>query len=572
MGGFKLINVGAPAAGGDAANRTYVDTQEALDLRLDGTRPMTGALNMNTHLINNVVNPVSPQDAATKFYVDAGDAATLAAAEAYSDLHDRFAATRVVDPTGVAGTDSTLAAAIAALPASGGVIFLKQGTYTISTTQVLPNKDVMIIGAGIGATTIMFTGTGNFFTSAFGTHYVFKNLFVDGGALNTAQTFLTTTGTVTDVYFIDVEISGFNHIVNDTGGNTNTFTFENVEMDLPAIDGTSSFYNGVASSTVVWNYTSVTLAEVSRIGAGGGAFLGSPKWVVDHSYIGTPTVFISDFVIGQAIFDGLRADNIKFTISGARSQIYGLESTDCIIVLSANDCFINHSLFRRVNGFSGSGNSFITTSGADEIHVADSTFDGGGTDGNSGLTLTGVTHLTINGNRFRSLPSNGISTNAAAVGTVTGNTFTSVTTPVSETSASAAITYSNNSGFASSSIAGAGSTVDGFLRKDVVGGTTTDPFVDQFTHVNTKGLSGAGSIKNTGGSNTLTVRITATDAYGTTDTQVADVLPGAAAAWSMLNAVGTALPTYVSYAVGVKSTSTGNSTTFTLHHATTGAY
>lgn len=40
-------------------------------LLLNGTRPMTGALNMATHKISNVVDPTLPQDAATKAYVDA---------------------------------------------------------------------------------------------------------------------------------------------------------------------------------------------------------------------------------------------------------------------------------------------------------------------------------------------------------------------------------------------------------------------------------------------------------------------------------------------------------------------
>ena len=39
-------------------------------LRLDGTQAMTGALNMGTQKINNVVDPALDQDAATKKYVD----------------------------------------------------------------------------------------------------------------------------------------------------------------------------------------------------------------------------------------------------------------------------------------------------------------------------------------------------------------------------------------------------------------------------------------------------------------------------------------------------------------------
>ena len=39
-------------------------------LRRDGGKFATGALNMNSHIIKNVVDPLSNQDVATKIYVD----------------------------------------------------------------------------------------------------------------------------------------------------------------------------------------------------------------------------------------------------------------------------------------------------------------------------------------------------------------------------------------------------------------------------------------------------------------------------------------------------------------------
>jgi hypothetical protein len=377
--------------------------------------------------------------------------------------NDLFAATRIVSGTAGEGTDLTIDSAIAALGSFGGRIFIRPGSYTISSSQVLPDKDITIIGSGIGSTVISFTGTGTFFSSAFSRYYVFRDLSIDGGTINAAQKLFVSTGTDQDVYFQDIEVDGFNHIVDDTGGTSNTYTFTDVEMNLPSIDGHASFYIGVSTGTVIWNYTSVTLAQVSRIATGGGAFLGSPKWVVDHSYIGgPPPSFVSDFVIGQAIFDGLRADAIKFTISGDLSQIYGLESKDCIIALSGDDFFISHSFFHRVSGLGGTGLGFITTSGCDEIHIADCTFDSGGTDGNSGLILTGVTRLDINGNRFRLLPSYGISLNAAAVGAVTGNTFTNIgINSVLSANGASAVVYTGNSGLlVNASFASAGDLRD----------------------------------------------------------------------------------------------------------------
>jgi len=64
------VGLAAKVSAQDAATKTYVDTQEALDVRLDGFCVMTGDLDLGTHRIHNVVNPMAAQDAATKDYVD----------------------------------------------------------------------------------------------------------------------------------------------------------------------------------------------------------------------------------------------------------------------------------------------------------------------------------------------------------------------------------------------------------------------------------------------------------------------------------------------------------------------
>jgi hypothetical protein len=66
-------------------------------------------------------------------------------------IDDIYAATRVVSLIAGDGTDLTLEAAIAALPAEGGKIYLKQGTYVVPAAgYTLPNKDVVICGSGWG--------------------------------------------------------------------------------------------------------------------------------------------------------------------------------------------------------------------------------------------------------------------------------------------------------------------------------------------------------------------------------------------------------------------------------------
>ena len=67
-------------------------------------------------------------------------------------IKDLYAATRIVSSDPAQGTDLTIQDAIDNLPAEGGTIFVKQGTYVIATSILLPDKPVKIIGSGIGVT------------------------------------------------------------------------------------------------------------------------------------------------------------------------------------------------------------------------------------------------------------------------------------------------------------------------------------------------------------------------------------------------------------------------------------
>ena len=73
MNNKKIKNLSSPTANSDAANKKYVDDSKvdgSVFLKLDGTRPMTGNLNMNNKRIFNIPNPTGPQQPLPLSYGD----------------------------------------------------------------------------------------------------------------------------------------------------------------------------------------------------------------------------------------------------------------------------------------------------------------------------------------------------------------------------------------------------------------------------------------------------------------------------------------------------------------------
>lgn len=77
------------------AEVALLEAEDLTLLKLDGSRAMTGALDMGTHAITNVVDPTNAQDAATKAYVDSVAAGIDTAAEISFAPAGNIAATNV---------------------------------------------------------------------------------------------------------------------------------------------------------------------------------------------------------------------------------------------------------------------------------------------------------------------------------------------------------------------------------------------------------------------------------------------------------------------------------------------
>lgn len=191
----------------------------------------------------------------------------------------------------------------------------------------------------------------------------------------------------------------------------------------------------------------------------------------------------------------------------------------------------------------------------------------------TGITITNTFPIEISSCLFSNhttqgvLLTGGTSPNASK-GSVIGCRFIE-SVPITEGGTDVVGRYAGNEGFAGSTILGPDSTVEGVRRYDKVAGTTTGSFVTLFTHKNQKGLTGIGTIKNTGATNTLTVQETATDVFGTTDTASTVVAALNDASFSTFANKGNARPPFVSYKIEVKHTVAA--TTFDIHFAMNGA-
>ena len=128
------------------ADKSYVDSTF---LKLDGTSAMTGALNMGTHKITNVVDPTSAQDAATMNYVDT----QIAAVSSGSTITKKLA----YDLSAATSGDITASLPIGAT-VTKVVIKVLTATTTGTSPAILITQDTNNVDDGTGSD-IASTGT-----------------------------------------------------------------------------------------------------------------------------------------------------------------------------------------------------------------------------------------------------------------------------------------------------------------------------------------------------------------------------------------------------------------------------
>ncbi|NDD53729.1 hypothetical protein EBZ39_07600, partial [bacterium] len=128
-----IINLPNPTNSGDAANKGYVDTQDALRLALTGGT-MSGAIAMGTNRITGLGDPSAAQDAATKNYVDsvAQGLDVKASVRVATTTNITLSGTQTIDGVGVIAGDRVLVKN-QSTAADNGVYVVAAGVWTRST-------------------------------------------------------------------------------------------------------------------------------------------------------------------------------------------------------------------------------------------------------------------------------------------------------------------------------------------------------------------------------------------------------------------------------------------------------
>jgi len=422
-------------------------------------------------------------------------------------------------------------AAVAALAADGGEIYIREGTITLTAAVVLPDKNIKLVGAGQLSTLItlganVITG----FSTAFAKKVSFDGISILGGNI-AGQIGISSSSTGTIELrncAVGGPVAGTRIEIAFSSSSVPTFDLDNVDIGLRqvaaarTVSGSSIFRGRNVRQTGFGGFTSVDInLEQSSI-------------TVNNQLIASSCVLIDCFIIGAGPSDLLDVSGEAPRIIGCYLQTVHLVFSG--VIGNAEGCVI--------------GCTFASVAPAGVFIDLDAASTG----------------IVISGNIFDTAGLASVRI-ANTSNVVSGNAHCTVT----ETGAANSNRYTGNTGFSGSVIIGPDSIVEGWRRKDATAVATVDGLTLVFSHHNEKALDGSGSIKNTGGANTLTVRRSVTDAYGTSATQDDDVLPGASLNWRVDEAIGTALPPYETFSVSVRSTVAGMSTTYSLRHASVGA-
>lgn len=506
---------------------------------------------------------------------------------------DIYGPTRIVSLIAGEGTDLTIASAVAALPSEGGLIQLKQGIFPFVATQAMSDKNIVIRGAGEGATIIDIGANAiPAFTIPTGLTaqrtFVFEDLRIMGSGaalqrafsvqdvnslgvliLNRVETyeirhpFEATAGSGTKPVLIYASDCYFQQVAGNTSILiVNSPAFPGVNLTMNRVRFYRVFQDAVVGALTQGGfYTDFTnvniIAKDSQFSNGSvdcnvGAINLENCYIYNKSggantRIGIRRDTFSAIMFANAIV-GCDFYFVSFDVHSSGNPVFFADSR-------FDSCAITDNNRSHISSCHFQGNvadiALVISTFSDTL-ISNCTFDfgAGGTSYvvDNARTIIGCTfdagivasvHLTMAGGRET---------------TITGCVFFGGV-PILETGSFALRNEISNCrfiGLEPTLTATSKTSVNGVNRVNITAGATTGAFVTQWNVANTRGVMAVGTIKNTGGANNLEVKETVIDAFGTAGTFTQTVTPGNSATLNAQITVGAAVVPYVDYGIAVR--------------------
>lgn len=217
----------------------------------------------------------------------------------------------IVDGTTYAATGAGIQAALNALPAQGGEVYIPEGTYNLSAVLTIPQNNVTLRGAGRG--TILFLSDGansNVISATTKSGLTIKDLYINGNDAGN-------TGTCHGIYFTGVSYSLIDNVtVYDT---------EDRGIDFGAT------LSKITNSTLNSNYIGIFIGDVKNVISNNNVYqngnygisVGASSNVVVSNNIANNT---SDGINISAHFDAITGNSISEN-SGNGISIQGTSVT-----------------------------------------------------------------------------------------------------------------------------------------------------------------------------------------------------------------------------------------------------
>jgi hypothetical protein len=260
-GGKRITNLGAPTNNTDAVTKNYVDAQNALDLDTDPSNELqtfsqvlAKGNDAGTQRITNLGNPTAASDAATKSYVDSQNAldTDASATNEIQDLTFNSTTNMLKITNNASATDINLSAykqTLTYTPGTNNLAISGSNNVTIShtLTQVLtinPNAGGIRI-QNVGApTTSTDVTTKGYVDNAIATNYAFKTSYA---FLNLGSVFTDAPISLTED-FDDFNVVGANRFTAPVAGvylftATATSTSGGVPIRLKITASTTTFFD-----------------------------------------------------------------------------------------------------------------------------------------------------------------------------------------------------------------------------------------------------------------------------------------------------------------------------------------